>query len=124
MKKILKNYYLDYELTSLMDSTIEKFKPLFQSKTDFVEHAIKSYLWLLYNKHILSEKNFSEYKNKLNKEMEALKKTEEYKKGGKTIRLILEICMKDGLRNEILPEEHKPAPMAKFFMIGKQGKWN
>lgn len=105
--KMNKGYRFQVEIIKLMDSTIEKYKPLFRSETDFIERAIKSYLWLLYHKH-----NLSEYKNKLNKEIENLKKTEEYKKGGKQARVILEYCTEENLKGEMLPEEDDCVPMA------------
>ena len=109
MKKILKNYYFDYVIIGSMDTTIEKFKPLFKNKTDFVECAIKHYLYFL------DRQNPSEYKDRLNKKMEALKKTEEYKKAGKDIRAILEICTEKNLKDEMFPEIHNRVPAAHLY---------
>jgi hypothetical protein len=106
----MKGYQFKIEIIKSMNSTIEKYKPLFRSETDFIERAIKSYLWLLYHKH-----NLSEYESRLNKEMEDLKKTEKYKKGGKQIRDSLEVCTENNLRNEMLPKEYNCVPMAHVY---------
>jgi len=110
--KINKGYRFKIEIIKSMNGTIKQFEPVFTSETDFIERAIKSYLWLIYNSH---KYNLSEYKDELNKKIEDLKKTEEYKKGEKQIRDSLEVCTENNLRDEMLPKEHNCVPMAHVY---------